>query len=42
MDGVTMKLALDENFWEVAEDRDGGEEVVANVIDYTCQSLQSW
>lgn len=40
MDGVTKKLALGENFWEVAEDRDGGKKVVANVIDYTCQSLQ--
>ena len=41
MDGLTLKLALDENFREVAEDRDGGEEVVANVIDHTCQGLQS-
>lgn len=36
-----MKLAPDENFGEVVEDRDGGEEVVANVIDHTCQCLQS-
>lgn len=36
-----MKLAPDENLGEVAEDRDGGEEVVANVIDHACQSLES-
>lgn len=41
MNGVTIKLALDENFREVVEDRDGGEEVFANVIDHTCQSLKS-
>lgn len=41
MDGLTLKLALDENFREVAEDGDGGEEVAADVIDHTSQCLQS-
>lgn len=31
-----MKFVFDENFREVAEDRDGGEEVVVNIINYIC------
>jgi hypothetical protein len=41
MDGFPMHLAFHEDVREVAEDRDGGKEVAANVIDHTCQSRQS-
>jgi hypothetical protein len=41
INGLSIHLAFGEDVGEVAEDRDGGKEVAAYVIDHTRQSLQS-
>lgn len=40
MDGLPSHLSFDEDIGEVAEDRDGGEEMAGDVVDHTRQSLQ--